>query len=217
MIVDNVREYNKNAFTLIEMLIALIVSSLILTVVATLAFAMTTAIDSNDDTAEKQAAVRYTTLKISELIRQCKLVCSKSDQDLAIWKSDDNGDGKIDITELFYIEMGSNGKYIQLLDFSNVPKWFPAWLKNPNLSTIQSSWYKAVLKLYCQKRYTVLVEQCSNVQLLLDEDPPETEFVSMSFTLIEDNVSHQYQISASLRNRAGHLLDSDGYIVSDDD
>jgi hypothetical protein len=214
MITHNVREHHGEAFTLIELLVALTVSSFILTVVLTLALAMTTAMDSGDDTADKQAQVRYATLRISELIRQCKLVCGTPGSDLAIWKSDDDGDGRIDITELVYIETGNNRDYIRLLDFPKKPNWlnFPL----PPIYT-QIPWFKEVLKYYCQEQYIVLIEQCSNVQFLLDIAPPETEFVSISFALEENGVSHQYQICASLRTRAGHLLDSIGHIVSDDD
>jgi len=214
MIADNVREHHQKAFTLVELLVALMVASIILTVVMTLAFAMTTAIDSSDDTAEKQAEVRYATLTISELIKQCKLICGKPANDLAIWKSDNDNDGKIDITELVYIETGSKSNYIQLLDFHINPKW----LNHPSdPRTTQNPWYKAFWKWNCQPRYIVLVKECSNAQFLPDTAPPETEFVNISFNLKEDGVSHQYQISASLRARAGNLLDSNGRIVSDDD
>jgi len=214
IIVEKVREHHKRAFTLVELLVALMVSSLILTVVLTLAFATTTVIDSSDDTAKKQAQVRYTTLTISELIKQCKLVCGTTGNDLAIWKSDDNGNGKIDITELVYIETGNNGDYIQLLDFLSKPDWLNLYVQ-PHYTQI--SWFKSVLIWYCQERYIALVEQCRNAQILLDVEPPETEFVSISFNMEENGISHQYQISASLRTRAGHLLDSYGRIVSDDD
>jgi len=212
---DNVREHLQKAFTLVELLVALMVASVILTVVMTLAFAMTTAIDSSDDTAERQAEVRYATLTISELIKQCKLICGKPGNDLAIWKSDDDNDGKIDITELVYIETGTKRNYIQLLDFPNIPKWLQNYHFNPDAT--QSSWFATVLKWYCQERYVILVKECSDAQFLLDMDPPKTEFVNISFNLRENGVSHQYQISASLRARAGNLLDSKGRIVSDDD
>jgi hypothetical protein len=51
----------------------------------------------------------------------------------------------------------------------------------------------------------------------LDNNPPNTEFVTISFELQEDGISRQYQINASLQARAAYLLDSDGDIVSDDD
>ena len=217
MISGKVREHRQKAFTLVELLVALMVASFILTVVTTLAFAMTTAIDSSDDIAKKQAELRFATLKISELVKQCELVCGTSGSDLAVWKSDDDNDGKIDITELVYIETGSKSNYIQLLDFPTKQTWLPQWLKHPDLSNIQSPWFTTILKWYCQERYIVLIEQCSNAHFLLDAAPPQTELVSLSFNLKEDGVSKQYQISASLRARAGHLLDSKGRIVSDDD
>jgi len=217
MISGKVREHCGRAFTLVELLVALMVASFILTVVMTLAFATSTAIDSSDDTAEKQAEVRYATLTISELVRQCKLVCGTSGNDLAIWKSDNDNDGKIDITELVYIETGSKSNYIQFLDYPDKKTWLPQWLKHPKLSDIQSPWFKTILKWYYQERYVIFVKECSNARILLDVDPPKTEFISISFELQESDATHQYQISASLRTRAGHLLDSNDQIVSDDD
>ncbi len=213
MIAGKVREHHRKAFTLVELLVALMVTSIILTVVITLAFAMTTAIDSSDDTTAKQSKVRHATLTISELIRHCKLICGKCGNDLAIWKSDDYNYGKIDATELVYIETGDNRNYIKILDFLTKPSWLNHF--NPDIT--QSPWFKEWLKWWCQERYVVLVEECSNTQFLLDTAPPKTEFVNISFNMEENGVSHQYQISASLRTRAGHLLDSNGQIVSDDD
>lgn len=217
MIAGKVQEYRGRAFTLVELLVALMVASVILTVVMTLAFAMATAIENSDDTAKKQAEVRYAMLTITELIKQSKLICGTPGNDLAIWKSDDDNDEKIDVTELVYIETGSKNNYIQLLDFPTKQKWLPKWLKHPDLNNIQNPWFTIILKWYCPERYVVLVEQCSDAQFLLDAVPPKTEFVNISFNLEENGVSHQYQISASLRTRAGHLLNSKGRIVSDDD
>ncbi|MHC4076272.1 MAG: PilW family protein [Planctomycetota bacterium] len=59
----------KKGFTLAELLIALMVTSIILAAVATLAFAMGSANDTGDDISAKQAQVRYATLRICELIR----------------------------------------------------------------------------------------------------------------------------------------------------
>jgi len=45
----------ENGFTFVELLIAMVVTSIVLTAVATLAYAMGTANDSSNDTAVKQA------------------------------------------------------------------------------------------------------------------------------------------------------------------
>ena len=55
----------KRGFTLVELLLALIVTGIILTAVTTLAFAVGAANDATDDTSQKQAQVRFATLRIS--------------------------------------------------------------------------------------------------------------------------------------------------------
>jgi len=99
----------ENGFTLVELLVALVVTSIILAAVATLTYALGSANETSDDTSEKQAQVRYATLRISELIRYCKLICAAPGDDLAVWRADDNADGEINPQELVYLEMGRVG------------------------------------------------------------------------------------------------------------
>ena len=209
MTVSKVPKYGQSSFTLVELLVALMVTSIILTAVVALTFVLGVVNDSCNDTAQKQAHLRYATLRISELIKHCKLICDTVGNNLAIWQADDNGNGEIDVTELVYIETGNYKNYIRLLDFPTKPSWL-----NPdiNLSDIQDGWIKIWLKGYCQERYTVLVPHCSNTQFLLDTDAPWTRFVSVSFDLEEDGANQHYQINASLRAWAGNLLDSSGEI-----
>jgi prepilin-type N-terminal cleavage/methylation domain-containing protein len=206
----------KKGFTLVELLVALMVSSIVLAAVATLAYAMSSANDSTDDTSVKQAQVRYTTLRISELIRQCKLICFAGPDDFTIWRGDDNEDGQINAGELVIIEGGSNGEYLQLCDF-------PVAVSDSvvNLSDIGScstSWW---LSKGLSIRRTVLIPECSDVQLdVLPPDAPAVEcrFVNVSFDLFENGFSRQYQISAYIRGWAGNLLNEAGDgLVSDDD
>lgn len=200
----------ERGFTLVELLVALMVTGIVLAAVATLAFALGAANDSSNDTAVKQAQVRYATLRISELIRHCKLICGTPGNDLAVWRADDNGDGKINPTELFYIEAGQNRNYLRLLEFSSGSGSIP-------LSSIQSGEVKPVLELYCSNRHIVLVPECSDVQFYPDDITPNSKFVSISFDLDEDGVTYSYQINTSLRAWAGHLLDGSGEIVYGDD
>jgi prepilin-type N-terminal cleavage/methylation domain-containing protein len=203
---------HENAFTLVELLVALVVTSIVFTAVATLAYALGTANETSDDTSQKQAHVRYTTLRISELIRHCKLICGMPGDDLAVWRADDNGDGEINPQELVYLEMGQGRDYVQLLDFPSAENW------RVTLSSILGGTAKQELMLICDERQTKLVPECSSVQIVLDSPPPWSKSVTMSFDLVENGAVRQYQISAALRGWAGHLLDTDGNsLVSDDD
>jgi len=204
---------NRSGFTLVELSVALIVSSVVLTAVATLAYALSSANDSTDDTSRKQAQVRYTTLRISDLIRHCKLICFAGPDDFAVWRGDDNDDGQINIGELVHVEKGAGGEHLQLCEF-------PVSGSDPivDLSDIRAfstNWWSAY---NVDENCTVIIPQCSNVQFSFDVLPPQTRFVSISFDLVEDDISRQYQINAFVRGWAGNLLNEAGdALVSDDD
>lgn len=200
----------KAGFTLVELLVALAVTSIVLTAVAALAFAVGAANDATDDTIQKQAGVRSTTLRILELVRHCKLVCGTPGNDLAIWRADDNGDGGININELVYIERGANADYLRLCEFPS-----------SDASPVTLSEIETVLPTDYDVTYVRLIPQCSNVEFLFDASPPRTKLLSISFDLTENDVARQYQINAVLLGWAGNLLneDEDGSveIVPDDD
>ncbi len=196
----------EKGFTLVELLVALVVTGIVLAAVATLAFAMGAANDVADDSSQKQAQVRYATLRISELIRHCKLICGTPGGDVAIWRADDNGNGQININELVYIERGTSGDYLRLCEF---PSSDTSLVNLSDIETLSTSGYSVT--------YVPLVPQCSNVQFSFDAAPPNSRFMSISFDILENGIIRQYQISDTLRGWAGNLLDGSGNIVSDDD
>jgi len=201
----------ENGFSLVELLVALVVTGIVLAAVATLAFAIGVANDVTDDSSQKQAQVRYATLRISELIRHCKLICGTPGSDIAIWRSDSNDVGQININELVYIERGPNEDHIRLYECNSV--------SNPvitlsDIDAVGTSWW---LGFYDSETYVELLPQCSSVQFVPYPAAPQTQFVSILFDLDENGVTHNYQINASLRAWAGNLLDGNGNIVSDDD
>jgi prepilin-type N-terminal cleavage/methylation domain-containing protein len=215
-----VSKKHHSAFTLAELLIALVVTSIVLAAVATLTFALGTMDDDSNDTAATQARLRCAGLRISELIRNCKLICGTSGSDMALWKADGNGDRKINPGELVYIECGADKDRIRFLDFSPRSGWFAEnWFKTQSfkISEIRSGQAKIDLWFWCKWNYTTLIQQCSNVRFLLDTPAPQTRFVSISFDLAQDGVAHRYQINAALRAWAGNLLNSSGEIVKTDD
>jgi prepilin-type N-terminal cleavage/methylation domain-containing protein len=199
---------NENGFTLVELLVALIVAGIVLAAVATLAFAVGAANDETDDTSQKQAQIRQATLRISELIRHCKLICGTPDNNLAVWRADDNDDGQININELVYIERGAGWDILRLCEF---PSSDTSPVNLSDIETLSTSSYSVT--------YVPLVPQCSNVQFgFRPELPPQSRFVTISFDIVENDTVRQYQISTALRGWAGNLLkDTGDSLVSDDD
>lgn len=201
----------ENGLTLVELLVALAVASIVLAAVATLAYAMSSANNATDDTSQKQAHVRYATLRISELIRHCKLVCYATGDDLAIWRADDDHDGQINIGELVYIERGPARDYLRLCEFTSLDG---SVVDMSSIGPFKSNWWSAYSS---DVSYTRLLPECREVQFSLDELPPRSRLVSISFDIVENGIVHKYQVSAALRGWAGNLLDDDGNIVGDDD
>ena len=198
-------------FTLVELLMALAITGIILTAVATLAYAVRSADDAADDTSQKQAQLRYTTLRISELLKHSRLICAAFTDDLAVWRADDNGNGQLNMNELTYIERGSGANRVRLCEF--VSGGNPV-LPLSALGSLSSAWWGAY---GATEKYTLLIPQCGNVQISMDTSPPNTKFVSVSFDLSENGTLHHYEISAALRSWAGHLLNASGQLVSSDD
>lgn len=198
----------ESGFTLAELLMALIVTGIILGAVATLAYALGTANDAADDTTWKQAQVRYATLRISELIRHCRLVFDETSEGLGVWRADDNGDGQINADEVVYVSKGPGGDCLQFIEFLDE--------SNPVYSVLGTI-IQALLSSGFSEEYTTLIPECSNVQFVTDVSPPQSRSVSIFFDLEESGVTHSYQIETTLRAWAGHLLDGSGELVSVDD
>jgi len=202
---------NTKAFTLVELLIALVVTGVILSAVTTLAFAMSSASRASDDTILKEAQLRQARLRIAELVRNCKLICAAAGNDLAVWQADTNGDGIINVAELVYIEGGDDHNVLRLCQFSagqNAPVLLPSLA----LATM-----KAWLVSQYSETYARLIPACQNVQFTLDTAPPYTRRLTISFGLSENGTVHPYEISVALRAWAGNLLSSDGTTLASDD
>jgi prepilin-type N-terminal cleavage/methylation domain-containing protein len=202
----------RKGLALIELIIAMIVTSIIATAVVTLASALDTANEVTDNTSRKQAQIRFSAIRISELIRHSRLVCYAGSSDLAVWRADDNNDGQISIGELVYIECGSSKDHLQFCEF---PSSDTTAINISSIDAFASNWWSAYSS---GVNYTSLVPQCSNVDFgFLPALPPNSKFVTISFDVVENSIARQCQINAALRGWAGNLLDGSGNIVSDDD
>ncbi len=207
------RTQRAKAFTLMELLVGLLVTSILLSAVATLAFAMSSAQMASGDTADKQAQLRQATVYLAELIGNCRLVCAAPGPDLVVWREDTNGDNHLNVNELVYVERGPGLNLLRLCRFSSA--------SNPEktLAELSLPATKQDLISNCAGTYVPLIVQCTNVQFRWDVDPPRTRLLDVSFDLRENNLTRRYEINTALRAWAGHLLNASGteMISGDDD
>lgn len=91
------------AFTLAELLVALMVMSIIMSAVATLAYALGTANKTVTLMGRNQTVLNHVTLQLYEIIKNSNQITSSTQKKIELW-SDKNADGIIDADEEFAIE-----------------------------------------------------------------------------------------------------------------
>lgn len=203
--------------TLAELLIALAITGVLMAAVTTMTFALDSANNKANLTGQSQGRIRYATLKVSELIKHCRLICAYYNNELIIWKSDDDGDDKIDLEELLFINFGSND-CIKLKTYSNIPSEYINIDIHPNYFTNGDA--QTALEQSCTKSEVNVVPQCENLQVRFDQPglPAwQRKFVSILFDVTENQETRRYQVNAKLSVCAENLVSSDGTIVADDD
>ena len=197
---------DRSGFTLAELLMALMVTSIILSAIASLAFALSTAKAETENLSENQAHMRFTTMKITELIKYSRHVMLTDNSRIALWQADTNEDNAINGGELVYIEASADGTSLDLLDF-------PDEATAVILADIQSGTARTDLINIAVERSVSLIPVCSSIQMTLSA----TNLANVSFQIIENEVSQSYQIAAAPLCSAANLIDGTGALVAGDD
>jgi len=206
------RRVRIRAFTLAELLITLIVTGILLSALATLAFALSSATATESDVADMQAQLRHGTLRLQEVVQNCRLIVESQGTALTIWQADANGDGRINVNELVYLETTPSRQGLRLCSFSS--------LTNPEVAFSSGSLARTQADLVASydEHYTTLMTDCQNVAFSMTTNPPLARGLTVGFDMTEDGSVHDYQIDMTLRAWAGHLLNAAGNeLIGDDD
>ena len=220
----------RSGFTLIEVLVATTVMAIILAAVAALASAMSSADRETKNMGVQQAQIRYTTMRITELIRNASLIVPVTDPRIGfcIW-TDSDEDGRINGSELVYIEIDVELSAVEsiLLDDGNVLKSTGQGAIEMLEILVQSNFFlvssikSGVAREICltngTSRFTSVVPECSNAEVFVDK---YRKFASLKFTVNENGRDIQYQISGARRCSAEHVLTLTGELIypeTDDD
>lgn len=109
-----IRGKKNNGFTLVELMVALMVSAVVLGAVATLANATVCADDRTEEMGRSQAQLRHMAMRLTDLIRRANGIMSTGETEFLLWH-DLNADGASSADELTRIRNGS-GQYIEIVD-----------------------------------------------------------------------------------------------------
>jgi Tfp pilus assembly protein PilE len=204
-------------FTVIELLVGLQITSIVLSAVAALAFAMSVASTASGDAAVKQAQLRQATVRVGELVGNAKLICAAPGNDLVLWRADDSpANNQVNVNELVYIERGETSNLLRLCQFTSTDD------PNETLSNLALASTKSHFLSSYSAVYTPLIPQCKDVAFAFyPVATPLTQATCLmiSFTLTENGADHRYEIVTALRGRAANLLNEagDAIVARDDD
>ncbi len=207
------RTRKSKAFTLVELMVTLVVTGIVLSAVATLAYALSSATRDGDDAARAQARLRQATLRILDLVQNGRMILTASSTELAIWRSDDNGDARINVNELVFLDCNAAHEGLGLTQFASATNP-EVTLSSGGLSSTQAE----LVGAHGGQRLSLLPES-TNVQFICDPAAPLTRRVTVSFQRAADGAARRYEIDATLRAWADHLLNGtqDGLVTEDDD
>ena len=208
----------RKGFTLVELLVALTVSSIVLGAVGTLAFAMGAANKSLEQASRAQVYSRFSTLLLRDTLRYARQAFVTPDGNIALWKADNNSDGLINGSELIFFRVDAQELQLHEFAFTNgevAPVITIAQIENGTA-------YDELVQLASNNenvdnRRTLKLPDCSEVTFTI-WDPPANKYLNLTYKLTENGVATKYQVNTLVRCSADNLIDYiAGTIVQDDD
>lgn len=197
----------RKGFTLAELILALSVMAIVLTTAATLAFAMGSAQSATNKMGEKQARLRFSTMRIRELARNSCLVFT-TDNGVVFWKDDTDANGRISGNEIAWLsttqDLGA-GAGVQIMEFPGETAIFTK-------TELQNAADVGVLVNSLDEQTMLLLEDCTSASISLD-----SKVVTVDFCLTENNMTKEYQICGMVRASAEYLLAGGEIVISGDD
>ncbi len=217
----------KRGFTLVELLVALMVSSIVLAAVGTLAFAMGKANKSLDAASEAQTYSRFSTLALRDTLRYGRQVFVTPDENIALWKYDKNSDGLINGSELIFFRVVA--AELQLHEFAfKHPEVVPEPIYRTIAEIEDGTAYNELEQLWIDdkdngninvdKRKILRLPYCYEVTFTISDTPANNKYLNLTYKLTENSVTTKYQVNTRLMCSADNLIDyGAGQIVEDDD
>ena len=119
---------NAKAFTLAELLMAMLVMGIIALAVGGMSMALSTAHEYSEDFYRHTQIARNGMRRVQRALRQAKLITAKDSTSVAYWAEDTNGNGRINLTEmrLLTFEAGQGELAEYRVEF---PDWWEEWWK----------------------------------------------------------------------------------------
>jgi len=214
----NRRSRSIRAFTLIELMLALSVMSVIGLTVGSVAVALSHAQSHTDALTESIQSGRSGLLAIQSYVRRAKLVTAVETNGLVVWLGDANEDGKINVSELAMIAYDSASRQVVVSELSfpdtlpgamrealNIPRTLASVDDNDKVAR---EFDRGLYVGYLAK--TPLATNVEQFEVVTDEAPPLSRLVGLRIT-VGAAADRQITLTSSVRLRADATADVPSY------
>ena len=125
-IIDRVRRPRalrpRRAYTLVELLLALSLLSLIATTVASVLFGFSRGTEGRQDLRRRSATADVVCNRIEAAIRPCAMLLASGERFMVLWAADSDGNSKPNLSELYRIEWDSSSGEIRAYRADGIAK-----------------------------------------------------------------------------------------------
>ena len=202
----------RKGFTLVEILLAVVITSVVGLCVVTVTGAMFSAIEASNDSYGCVQTGRVLTLRLSKAVRCAQLITDVSDDGTAmmIWESDDNGDREINLTELLIIRWNSQANQLVQETIEFPENWSQAVIDalNVNVPVSQATLGSSVLISYygTYGEISPLADGITAFSIQTDVAPPMTEVLGVRMSIARKDQEMTTRRTATLRAGQVHRI-----------
>jgi prepilin-type N-terminal cleavage/methylation domain-containing protein len=190
-------------FTLAEVLLSVVITGIVLSAAAALAYAVGKAWSQSENINEVVSSGRLATVRITDRIRTARAIGYADDQVLVIWREDSNGDGAVNLSELTLFEFDPDdgelreGQLVFPAGTSQATRDANNW--EVATGDFTREWIGIQMKLNDYYTQGVISEHVTQMAWITDVDPPDTRMVQHRMTLSKDGRSQAIHGGSALR------------------
>ena len=202
----------RKAFTLVEILLAVVVTSVVGLCVVTVTGAMFRSMEASNDSYGCVQTGRVLTLRLSKAVRCAQLVTDVSDDATAVmvWQSDDNGDRKINLTELLIVRWNAQNERLEEEVIAFPENWSQAVIDalNVNVPLSQATLSSSVLVSYygTYGNTETLAEGITAFSVQADVAAPKSKVVGFHLSIARKGQEMSTRRTATLRAGQVHRV-----------
>lgn len=197
----------RNALTLVELLIAMVITAMIGMSVVGVSVVLSNAHAASEADYDNTQIARMTLNRLTHLLQRAKLVTSVGSDHIIYWAEDANDDGQIQFTELGVVKYDKasgtlTANRVQMSGQSNPMDFkmpLSTVMSNSTLSTVQNS-------VYCDSR--LLAENVRAFEVSAFPPCPEASLITLKITVSQDGRELTLRSAANLR---ADMLDEIAY------